>query len=327
MRLGIIGSGLIVQEFLPEMVQMEGLDVVAIQGVPGYEEQIRKLCDDNGVPYALTDFEELCKLDIDTVYIAVPNFLHCSYCKDALNKGLNVIVEKPMTSNYKEAKELSDLARQKGLFIFEAVTTVYFEAFEKIREWLKEIGTIKNVNMNYCQYSRRYDEFRNGVTLPAFDPKKSGGALMDLGLYNLHFIMGLFGRPQAYRYYPNIERNIDTSGVMIMEYEGFKAMSVAAKDCSAPFYCAISGTDGNITIQYPANFIGKVTLTRNDGSTQEFEDGFAYKRLLPEFHAFISMINSNDHKACYERLDHSLEVSEVKTKARLEAGIFFPCDE
>ena len=57
MKLGIIGSGVIVQEFLPRLVAMEGMEVVAVQGVPESEEQIRNLCDDNHVTNALTDFD------------------------------------------------------------------------------------------------------------------------------------------------------------------------------------------------------------------------------------------------------------------------------
>ena len=326
MKLGIIGSGLIVQEFLPRLVALEGVNVVAIQGVPGSEEQIQKLCDDNHVPYALTDFEELCKLDIDTVYVAVPNFLHFDYCKKALERGLNVIVEKPITSNYKEAAELKELAVKNNRFIFEAITTVYLDNYNKIREWLPRIGTIKLVKCNYSQYSRRYDAFRNGETLPAFDPNKSGGALMDLNLYNLHFVMGLFGKPNDVKYYANIERDIDTSGTLIMNYDGFIAECTAAKDCGAPYSFVIQGTDGYITTKFPPNLIGEVTIHFNDKTEEKYDDGMFMNRLIPEFTYFINCINNNDMEACLKHLDESLAVSEIQTKARVEAGIIFPAD-
>ena len=327
MKLGIVGAGIIVQEFLPKLVKLEGMEVVGIQSIPADRENLEKLCRDNGVEHAVYDFEDLAALDIDTVYIAVPNFLHYTYCVQAMEKGLNVIVEKPMTGSVSEAEKLYRMAEEKNVFLFEAVTTVYFENYAKIREWLNRIGTVKLVNCNYSQYSRRYDSFRSGQVLPAFDPAKAGGALMDLNLYNLHFVMGLFGTPESAEYFANIERGIDTSGELILRYPGFVANCTAAKDCSAPFFFVIEGTDGYITCKYPPNLIGEVTLHLNDGSEEKFDDGMAMNRLVPEFMYFIRCINENDHAACMEHLKQSVAVSRVQTDARLKAGIRFPADE
>ncbi len=327
MKLGVIGSGVIVQEFLPKLVKLDGIEVRAIQGMPSDKENMEKLSAENGIEHILYSFDEMKQTDVDTVYIAVPNFLHYTYCVQALEAGLNVIVEKPMTSNLKEAEALRKLAEDKNLFLFEAVTTVYFETYAKIREWLKEIGTVKLVNCNYSQYSRRYDAFRDGAVLPVFDPKKAGGALMDLNLYNIHFVMGLFGKPLSLKYYANIERGIDTSGELIMQYDGFIANCTAAKDCEAPRVFVIQGTDGYIRTQYSPNLIGQVTLHRNDGSEETFDDGMAMNRLIPEFRYFIQCINNRDYESCMHHLEESIAVSEVQTKARLDAGILFPADE
>ena len=326
MKLGIVGSGLIVQEFLPKLVKLEGVEVVGVQGTPKSKAQAEELCAANGVKNAVTSFEELAALDIDTVYIAVPNFLHFTYCKQALETGKNVIVEKPITSNLTEAEELKRLAEQKGLFLFEAVTTVYFDSFRKIKEWIGRIGAVRMAHCNYSQYSRRYDAFRAGEVLPAFDPAKSGGALMDLNLYNLHFVMGLFGKPEDAVYYANIERNIDTSGTLVLRYPGFIATCTAAKDCSAPFSFVIEGTDGYITTQYPPNLIGEVKLCLNDKTGETYNDGMAENRLVPEFRFFIDCVNRKDMDACMERLNESLMVSGVQTKARLASGIVFAAD-
>lgn len=326
MKLGIIGSGAIVREFLPHLVRLEGMEVTAIQGTPRSRDRVAELCRSGGVPHGVFSFDEMRALEIDTVYVAVPNSLHFTYCRQALEAGLHVIVEKPMTSNDREAAQLKRLAEEKGLFLFEAVTTIYLPGYEKIRTWLKELGAIKMVHCNYSQYSSRYDAFLRGEVLPAFDPAKSGGALMDLNLYNLHFVMGLFGRPDSFRYYANIERGIDTSGTLIMQYPGFLAACTAAKDCSAPYSFVIEGTEGYIATQYPPNLMGAVTLHRRDKTEERFDDGMAMNRMIPEFAFFIDCIDRRDHSACMRRLEASVAVSEVQTKARLEAGIVFPAD-
>ena len=327
MKLGIIGSGIIVTEFLPKLVKMENMEVLGIMGVPSSKEQLEALCKENNIQHALYDFDELCALGIDTVYIAVPNFLHYDYCRKALLAGKHVIVEKPMVSNLSQAQELQKLAKEKDLFVFEAVTTLYFDTYATIKEWLDKIGTIKMVNCNYSQYSRRYDAFAKGEVLPAFDYRKAGGAMMDLNLYNLHFVTGLFGRPDDYRYYANIERNIDTSGTLLMKYPGFIALCSAAKDCSAPYYFVIEGTKGYIQMKFPPNFIAGISLCLNDGTKIDVEEKMASNRLLPEFRYFIDAINAHDVEAYFKAMNQSLLVSEICTNARLQEGIIFPEDD
>lgn len=327
MKLGIIGSGIIVQEFLPKLVELDGIEILGIQGVPEMMDEVRALCKENNIANATDDFEELCALGIDTVYVAVPNFLHIMYCKKALEKHLNVIVEKPMTSNYKEAIELQTLAIQNKCFLFEAITTLYLGNYKKIEEWLPQIGKIKLVQCQYSQYSRRYDAFQHGEILPAFDPKKAGGALMDLNLYNIHFVMGLFGTPQQANYYANIERDIDTSGVLVLQYPEFIATCIAAKDCKGIYGSIIQGTKGCIKCNYPANLIGEVTLELHDGTVKTYDDGSAKERLIPEFTEFVRAINEKDYDSCYKRLEQSVAVSKLQTQARLDAGIVFSADE
>ena len=326
MKLGIIGSGMIVQEFLPSLIKLEGLEIVGIQGTKASLDKVEEICSKYEIPKFTDDFEELCKFEIDTVYIAVPNFLHFEFCKKALEKGLNVIVEKPITTNYREAKELAKLAKEKKLFLFEAITTLYMENYKKIKEWIAEIGDVKLVQSQYSQYSSRYDAFKNGEILPVFDPQKAGGALMDLGLYNLHYVLGLFGRPEDVKYYANIEKNIDTSGVLMMQYENFNAMCVCAKDSEGERIGIIQGSEGKIVSGDAPGLVGKVTLKLYNGKTESFDDGFSKDRVVPEFTAFIQAINENNLEFCYKQLEKTLLVSEIQTKARIESGIKFPQD-
>ena len=326
MKLGIVGSGMIVKEFLPSLVKLEDLEILGIQGTKSGIEKVEEICKKYNIPNFTDNFDELCNFGIDTVYIAVPNFLHFEFCKKALEKGINVIVEKPITTNYREAKELEKLAKEKKLFLFEAITTLYFENYKKIKEWITKIGNIKLVQSQYSQYSSRYDAFKRGEILPVFDPEKAGGALMDLGLYNLHYVLGLFGKPENVKYYANIERNIDTSGVLIMKYKNFSAMCVCAKDSEGERIGVIQGSEGKIVSEEAPGLVGKVTLKLYDGTTESFDDGFSKDRVVPEFTQFIRAVKENDLEFCYRQLKKSLLVSEVQTKARIDAGIKFTQD-
>ena len=323
MKLGIIGTGWIVKDFLPELTKMEGLEIVSIMGSPQGFEKAQALSEMYKIPKAVHDMDELCESGIDTVYVAVPNNLHFTYCRKALEKGMNVIVEKPMTDNAGEAENLAALARKKKLFLFEAITTVYMTGYQKIRKWLPLIGDVKLVQSSFCQYSSRYDNFKKGIIAPAFDPKKSGGALMDLNLYNIHYVMGIFGKPESISYYPNMERNIDTSGVLLMLYPGFTAVCTAAKDCDGGCGGVIQGTKGFITSENKPNVVGKVTLQLRDGTVETCEEPFEDRRMIPEFTQFIRAMAEKDYEYCYMRLQRSLAVNEVLNRARIQAGIRF----
>lgn len=327
MKLGIVGSGVIVEEFVPRLKELEGLEILGIQATPRSLEKAKGMCETYSIPLATDNFDVLCDSGIDTVYVAVPNHLHHDVANKALEKGLNVIVEKPMTSNAKEAHELATLAKEKNLFLFEAITTLYLGNYHKVQEWLPLIGDIKIVQSQVSQYSRRYDAFQAGEVLPAFDVAKAGGAMMDLNLYNLHFVMGLWGRPDSATYYANIERDIDTSGVVMLNYPSFVAMCVAAKDSKGTRGAIIQGTKGVIRTNNAPNIIGEVFLELNDGTEEHFDDGMMRNRVAAEFKVFIEAINTNNLEFCYNQLKKSLDVCEVQTQARLEAGIRFTADE
>ena len=327
MKVGIVGTGAIVRWVAPNMASW-GIEVVAVAGTPNTMDQVNELADAYGASGRYGDYHELVNdPEVDTVYVAVPNFLHFAVSEAALRAGKDVVCEKPLASNYREAQKLAEIAKEEGRFLWEAVVTTRQPNFKLVRdELLPKIGTVKMVTVNYSQYSSRYDAFRAGEVLPAFDPAKSGGAIMDLGLYCLTYTIGLFGEPKAATYLPNIERGIDTSGIALLEYEGFRAVNICAKDCGAPSVMQVQGTDGYIVSNSQPNQCGAVTLHLNDGTEE------TYDRSLPvmwegEFREFLRLQQEGDLEECYRQLDESLVVSRVQNTIRYESGVVFPADE
>lgn len=325
MRLAVVGNGMIVQMVASHLAEW-GWEVAGFSATPSSMERTRELCERcGGMSYESYD-EMLNQVEADAVYVAVPNSLHCDFARRALEAGFDVICEKPLCTNAREARALAECARARGRMLLEAAMTPYLPSYRRLRELLPRVGSVKVVSANFSQYSSRYDAFRAGTVLSAFDPAKAGGALMDLGLYNTQWIVGLFGRPEEVSYLANVERGIDTSGVMLLDYGSFKAVSVAAKDCAAPSSCIVQGTEGYLIQQGPANLCGPVTLHLNDGTEETFDEG----QDLPwegEFRYFAEVLGSGDSAAAEARLEHSLLVAEVMTKARLSAGVRFPADE
>ena len=314
MKLGIVGSGKIVQEFLPWLASCRAFEVAALCSTQRSADKAAALCAQYGVPLHVTDYGQLLAA-VDVVYIALPNLLHTSYAKAALEAGRHVIVEKPLAPCSSEAAALAGLAHRKGCFLFEAVTTQYLENYRKLRQLLPRVGQVKLVQCNFSQYSSRYDGFCAGQTAPVFDPQQAGGALMDLGVYNVSYIVGL------------LERGIDTSGILTMDYRSFKAVSIAAKDCAAPPRYVIQGTRGYLLQKSTANFCGPVTLHLNDGREEHFSLNGKRPRCAAEFEVIAHAIATGDQELCSGMLETSLAVSRVLTAARQTAGIKFPCDK
>lgn len=325
MKLGILGTGKIVQEFLPWLSSDGSFTVQALCSTPRSAGLAQELCAQYNLPQCTTNYLELLQW-VDVVYIAVPNLQHARYARVALEAGKHVIVEKPMAVTAAETEELAALARRKKLFLFEAITTQYLENYHKLRELLPRLGTVRLVQCNFSQYSSRYDAFCAGEILPAFDPACAGGALMDLGVYNVSYIVGLFGEPNAVHYSANMERGIDTSGILTLDYTGFKAVSVAAKDCTAPARYVIQGTKGYLMQKSTANCCGGLTFHPNNGKEEHYNLNGGRPRMAAEFEAFARAIAQGDQELCSRMLDTSLAVSRVLNVARKDAGVRFPCD-
>ena len=160
MKVGIAGTGKIVREFLNMQKDQERIEVTALVCRPQSEKTGRELAEQYGIPALYTDYETFLKeAEMDAVYLGIVNQMHAFYAEKALLAGRNVINEKPFTSTVKEAEKLVRLAREKHLFLLEAITLLHFPNYHYIQEHLKDLGKITMVQANFSQYSSRYDKY------------------------------------------------------------------------------------------------------------------------------------------------------------------------
>ena len=316
MKLAILGTGKIVEEVLPVLKETNGIELSAILSTPRSIEKAEKLAELYAISQASSDYDSiLANPDVDTVYVALPNHLHYDYAKKALLAGKHVICEKPFTLTLAEFEDLAKIAEQKNRILLEAITNQYLGNFASIKANLAKLGDIKIVECNYSQYSSRYDAFKRGEIAPAFDPAKGGGALRDLNIYNIHLVVGLFGKPERVQYLANMERGVDTSGILIMDYGNFKAACIGAKDCSADIKSTIQGNKGSIAVLGPTNSMPELSLSLNGQSLTMINENSLNHRMHDEFVAFQAIIEHEDMTATKLALDHSHLVMEVLDQA------------
>lgn len=321
MKLAVLGTGKIVQEFLPMIQQVTGVELVALLSTPRSLDKAKAMQAQYQIQEVYTDYETLLANDsIDTVYVALPNHLHYQYTKEALLQGKNVICEKPFTLNAQQLEELIQIATEKRLILLEAITNQYLNNFLQIKKELAQLGKIKIVECNYSQYSSRYDAFKEGEILPAFDPQKGGGALMDINIYNIHFVVGLFGKPEKVQYLANVERHIDTSGILVLDYGDFKAVCIGAKDSTANIRSVIQGTDGSIEVLGATNEMPRYER-RSKTEVEAMNVNLDKHRMYQEFAKFTEVIDQKDLAFASEKLNHSLTVMEVVDQALASANL------
>ena len=138
--------------------------------------------------------EAILREGVDAVYIVTPHPAHYPLAKEALLLGRPVLCEKPFTMTESEARELFHIAAEKQLYVAEAMWTWFAPVANRMKEWVdsERFGTIRSVRANYHMNGKGYAP---RVT----DPKQGGGALLDVGVYPIHYLIRLFGTPTHVR--------------------------------------------------------------------------------------------------------------------------------
>lgn len=324
-RLGTVGSGTIVHSILDNVKITEGIRLAAVYSRD--EERGKMLAAEYGAEKAYTDMDAfLADSDINFVYIATPNLLHYEQTKKALQAGKNVICEKPFCTRGEQARELAGLAKEKHLFLVDAVPTAFLPNFEILKKELPKVGRVKLVMANYSQYSSRYDSVLKGEVPNVFNPAYGGGCLMDINFYNVYLNIALFGKPQEAIYFPNIYEGLaDTSGILIMKYDGFVSESAGAKDTWGVNSFQIEGEKGYIYVKSGSNRMAGVQVVTKD-SEENFNEQEKPNPWYYEVGKLTSLLLNEDYETIYQGLDVMVDVMEVLELARKKAGILFPND-
>ena len=187
-RVGIIGAGHIAEKAARTLQAMEDMTCIAIGSRS--EEKARAFAGRFAIPKAYGSYAALlADPDVDLVYIAVPHSCHFEVARDAILAGKPCLVEKSFMLNATEAAEIIALAREKGVFVGEAIWPRYMPVRE-IGRRLIESGVIGEPRM--VQASLAYNVSDKERIL---SPELGGGALLDLGVYLLNFVRMYFDAP------------------------------------------------------------------------------------------------------------------------------------
>lgn len=265
---------------------------------------------------------------IDAVYVASPNFMHCTQTVEALEAGKHVLCEKAFASNSREALRMIELARRQGLTLLEAMIPVLSPQFDAVVKALPRIGRVRRYFASYCQYSSRYDNLKRGIVANAFKPELSNGAVMDIGVYCLYPMVALFGKPQnLFSQCVKLSTGADGQGTVVAGYDGFDAVAIYSKIADSTLPTEIQGEEGTIVIDH-INSPSQVLFKPRDKSLP-VEDLTVSAPLSPyyyEMKTFIDMAAGMADGSVYSTPRATIETMEVIDEIRRQCGLIFPAD-
>ncbi len=333
-RFGVIGTNFVTDWVIAGAKQDERFELVAV--CSRTQERAHEFAARYDIPYTFTSLEEMAASPlVDAVYIATPNYLHASQSILCMKHGKHVLCEKPMASNAYEVKQMIAASRQYGVTLMEAMKPTLTPNFRVLREALPKAGVIRRYFASYCQYSSRYDKFKEGIILNAFKPELSNGAMMDIGIYTIYPMVVLFGRPDKISASGVVlSTGTDGQGVVNFEYEGMNATILYSKIVNSSLFTEIEGEDGNIMLD-KINQINRVTwqarpvASSGKGPLTPLEDISAVTdkdEYYYEVAEFIDLVQAGKLESEVNSHENSLITIKIIDEVRRQLGVVFPAD-
>jgi dihydrodiol dehydrogenase / D-xylose 1-dehydrogenase (NADP) len=219
LRWGIISTGGIANKFAEAVANVEGTEVLGVGSRT--QERARNFAGRHAIPRPYGSYEELVNdRDIDAIYIATPHPLHMDNTLMALEAGKHVLVEKPFAINARQAQRMVEKAREKGLFLMEAMWTRFLPTAVKVRELVQagHIGPLRWVRASLGFMAEYEPQGR------LFNLQLGGGSLLDVGIYPVSYAAMLLGtEPESVNSDVHIgATGVDEMFVATLRYPGGK---------------------------------------------------------------------------------------------------------
>lgn len=317
-RWGIAGPGKIANKFAIALKNLDCGELVAVASTS--QERAAAFAEKHSIPHAFCGYEALAASDtVDAVYIATPHSHHAPVAELFLNAGKHVLCEKSFCVNARQAKHLKACAEKSGVFLMEAMWTRFLPAIREAQAIIArgEIGEVRAVQADFCFNSA---PAANRLYLNEL----AGGALLDLGVYGLHFAATFLGsHPETILALAHTDGQVDIHTNMLLKYEGGAIANVtAAIGVKKPDGAWIYGSLGRIFIP---GFYGATELFVTVGQEETHivkkprGDGFE-EEILEACHCIAAGKLQSDILP----LDETIAIMEQMDTVRKQIGIVYP---
>ncbi len=323
MRVGIIGAGWIATKAAITLCHLTNVEAYAIASRTLGKAQ--EFAAKWNIAKAYGSYSELiADPDVDLVYVATPHSHHFGVTREAILAGKPCLVEKAFMANHSEAEEIVTLAREKRVFLAEAIWTRYQPAVQIVRKLISDgrIGEPRLVTAT-LGYSM-------GEKPRIMQPDLCGGALLDLGVYALNFVRMFFGSKIL-----NIESQcvksktgMDlTNSISLVLEDGILANLQSSAACVGDNIGVIAGTEGNIIIDN----INNPQRIRLNGRDRVFVEEIEVPQQITGYeYQFLECreaIADNQLESYSMPLDETLYIMQLMDGLRRKWGVRYPMDD
>ncbi len=321
MRVGIIGAGRIAVIMAETLRKMRGVEAYAIASRS--LEKAQAFAFEHGMTKAYGSYEEMLQdKKLDLVYIATPHTLHLTHAKLCIDYGKPVLVEKPFCVNAAQAQELLDYAKEKGVFITEAIWVRYLPMYETIKQTL-DSGIIGKPKLLTANLGYEMTEKERLV-----DPKLAGGALLDVGIYPLNFAYMLFGNDiDKIEASAVLKDGIDTQDSMTLTYkDGRMAVLNSSMVAVSDRLGIIQGTKGYMVIENINNY---QSMTVYDADYKKILYRKCPKQISGYEYEVLACRDALKKKALScEAMPHEeiMRLMHAMDEIREKIGLAYPCE-
>jgi predicted dehydrogenase len=326
-RWGILGCGRIARKFVADLRLVDDAEVTAIAS--RNKETLELFAKDFPCKHLHNSYEALAANDeVDVIYIATPHSHHYEHTILCLNHNKAVLCEKAFSINSRQAQEMIKTAKERKVFLMEALWTKFLPHYKKLQDLLQQkiLGDIKSVLVNFG--------FKTTPSHPQrlFDPLLGGGSLLDIGIYNVFITLSVLGKPNFIEAtMVPAPTGVDEQIAVLFKYSnGAMAQLFSSFVTNLPIQAEINGTEGCLTLTTrfyePSTTIqlSKKIPYEREVITVEKESGFGY-------HYEARHVNECLKKGLIESpvMTHAdtLLLMEILDRIRNKARIEYPADQ
>ena len=322
-RWGILGLGNIARKFAEGLKSVPGAELAAVGSRT--QEKADKFGDEYGASRRYGTYDALAAdPDVDAIYVASPHPMHKADSLLCLNHGKAVLCEKPFTINVGEAEQVIRVAREKRLFLMEAMWTRFTPLMVKVRELVRD-GAIGDVRLIQADFG-----FRAGFNPESrlFAPALGGGALLDVGVYPISFASMLLGTPEHVTGTAHLaESGVDDNAAMLLRYpKGEIAVLATSVNVNTPQAATILGTEGKIEIHPPFWIPKALTLSRSGKDDELIELPYEGNGYNYEAQEVERCVGQGLTESPIMPLDETLEIMKTMDALRAQWGVKYPTE-
>lgn len=317
---GILSTGGIAHSMAEALTYMPDAQITAVGSRT--QQSADAFADQYDIPNRHATYEALAvDPDVDVIYIATPHAFHYENMLTCLNAGKHVLCEKAFTLTHANAQKALDLAREKNLFVMEAMWMAFFPAIAQIQEWITNgtIGDVRLIQADFC-INLPYDPKHR-----LYNPELGGGALLDLGVYPLTFATTFLGFPDDTASFAQLgQTGVDEIDSILLSYNGG---ATADLNCTMRFHKPIEayifGTKGHIKVHNVFFRPDHLTLHLNGQEPQEHHfpiesNGYVYE--AAEVHHCLRAGKTESDIMSWER---TLKMMALMDSLRHEWGVYY----